>query len=772
MSPGVNTIPPYSRAQKKEKAGKGYSMKTRRIKAALLVLVFAGAMGVSWIHAEDAEPVLPEDMAGIFEEEVMPPAEDDGRAFTKVAESGDLELLVLESGREAGEFQVLQKSTGMRWYSNPPTRFDDSGMKGVAKMATYSQFLMSYYDEELKTEKTVNSYTGASRSGGIIIRKIENGLKIIYRFEDQKIAVPLYVLLENGSLIVRVSAEEIVEQGTCYVLSLSLMPYLGSTGVDDDGFLFVPDGSGGIIEFNNGEKENAYKQPVYGEDPAFATDNGTYISRQAHLPVFGLSRTQGAYIGVISKGAASASVNGFVSGLYNTQNNVYASFVLRNQGRVSIGDSSSSISASAIHYDTEHRQVQECAVTYVFLKPKASYSDMAARYQQFLSDNAMLPAESHWMNSPALVLEFFAGTVRQENILGIPVDRYTVMTTFDQAEQITANFRAAGVQNVTAIMRNADSAEASGKFQNKVRLQSGLGGKKSLLRLASQANAVYLTYRPLSITSGGNGIWKVFDIAKRFDRNPMKMYSYKISTLYRDVTAAPRLLMRPDVLASKTTSYASSLSKLKGIAAAAVDIGTLLYGSYDGSPYTTRTQAVQQMTAALKSLGGVVYAPNDYALASAQCVVDLPCDDSEFDIVDYEIPFYQMVLSGRMDFAHESANIDGDMQRMLLKSAETGASLKLTLIMQNVTKTTDTPYAYLGGTDYSARRNEYEEMQIQLQKLFDDVGSRTIREHNRVADGVFRTTYESGKSVIVNYTDADVQTPEGTVKAQSWLLIN
>ena len=338
--------------------------------------------------------------------------------FVKMAETSSLALYVMQTGESAGEFFIFQKDTGYCWYSNPQSRFDDTSSKGIPKMTMYSQFSMTYYDKELSAEKATNSYTGASQSGNIIIKSVENGVKLIYRFESIKIAIPLYILLKEDTLVVRINAEEIVEQGIAYVMSISMLPYLGSAGKDENGFLFVPDGSGGIINFNNGKTETAYKQTVFGSDPGFSSDSGSYNSQQIHLPVFGLSRTGGAYLGVISSGAASASMNGYVSGLYNSQNNVFACFTIRNQGKVVIGDTSSSITASAIHYDTEHLQVSACAITYSFLSAGATYTDMAKCYRQYLLDSGGLAANT-WQDEPALILEFYAGIIRQENIFRI-----------------------------------------------------------------------------------------------------------------------------------------------------------------------------------------------------------------------------------------------------------------------------------------------------------------------------------------------------------------
>jgi hypothetical protein len=178
------------------------------------------------------------------------------------------------------------------------------------------------------------------------------------------------------------------------------------------------------------------------------------------------------------------------------------------------------------------------------------------------------------------------------------------------------------------------------------------------------------------------------------------------------------------------------------------------------------------MSKSLSSLNGAVYAPNSYALPYAKTVLDLPSTDSKYTIVDYAVPFYQMVLSGLAEFSNKSANLGTDLQKEWLQCAETGASLKVTLVAQNVTETIDTDYDYLCGTDYTAWRETFENMQMQLVNLFNQLGSREMQSNVRLADDVYKTTYTSGKSVVVNYRSEPVQTKDGLVDAKSWLMVD
>lgn len=50
-------------------------------------------------------------------------------------------------------------------------------------------------------------------------------------------------------------------------MDIDLLEYFGAAGPEEEGYMFVPDGSGALIMFNNGKvNAPAYIGYVYGED--------------------------------------------------------------------------------------------------------------------------------------------------------------------------------------------------------------------------------------------------------------------------------------------------------------------------------------------------------------------------------------------------------------------------------------------------------------------------------------------------------------------------
>ena len=68
---------------------------------------------------------------------------------------------------------------------------------------------------------------------------------------------------------------------------LSVLPYFGASGTTDEGFLFVPEGGGALIEFNNGKtSQNSYYSNVYGWDMGQDRDAVVHDTR-TYFNVFG-----------------------------------------------------------------------------------------------------------------------------------------------------------------------------------------------------------------------------------------------------------------------------------------------------------------------------------------------------------------------------------------------------------------------------------------------------------------------------------------------------
>ena len=98
----------------------------------------------------------------------------------------------------------------------------------------------------------------------------------------------LEYVLDDAGLTVTMPAKSLVYDETKYAVDyISVLPYFGSGKAQEGGFIFYPDGSGAIIDFDDyPDKASSLNGKVYGQDYAFYSITGKH-QQTISLPVFG-----------------------------------------------------------------------------------------------------------------------------------------------------------------------------------------------------------------------------------------------------------------------------------------------------------------------------------------------------------------------------------------------------------------------------------------------------------------------------------------------------
>ncbi|WMT43141.1 DUF5696 domain-containing protein [Paenibacillus sp. D2_2] len=152
--------------------------------------------------------------------------------------------------------------------------------------------------------------------------------------------VPLIYELDGQQLLAHIDTAEVQDTEAFPIRSIQLLPFFGAAGLNEEGYIFVPDGSGALIGLNqNHAGARAYELPLYGED---ATPKGNELIQAQYkeisrLPVFGLKRGDEAVLAIIEKGDAQATISAEPSGRLNSYNYVNASFRMKDMEPVNSG---------------------------------------------------------------------------------------------------------------------------------------------------------------------------------------------------------------------------------------------------------------------------------------------------------------------------------------------------------------------------------------------------------------------------------------------------
>jgi hypothetical protein len=677
---------------------------------------------------------------------------------------------------------LVDKATGKRWFSSPinaakaQSVTDDEGNiiaqyenpKSVQLNQVKSVLEGTYATVSERRETNFNSFGNMD----VTSERIDNGVRVTGSLEVDKpngdtpgrnIIVPIEYTLTDDYLKVSIDIKSIKEEnGNKLLTELAIMKTFGAGDVNTDGYFVIPDGSGAVIDFNNGKSNlTQYSAMIYGRD---ITKVPVIEARQPHsltvsLPVFGIVQGNSGLMAVAAQGDASASVNAYVAGQNKKvyYNAAFFEFTTRTSDDYTMNGTQSDATSVTV-YEKYGIKIPQIEVRYYPVSDGGNaidYTDIAAKYRDYLKNEKNVTVSEH-ISDKALYLEFTGGVMKRESILGIPVDMQFPVTTYEQAKSTLEKLKAENAGKIVATY----SAYTSDSIKNQVSTDgkpSGkLGGNGDFKKLLEYANGADVSIFPAvsnNLFNSGNGYLTVTDTAMRvtgqFSRQVVFDLAHGTVNQYYKSLA----LLTPGAYDRMFEQIAESYRK-KGYTGASVGgTANTLYGDYSRS-YVGRTAAMDKITAGyqkLKDAGLDVIAadPNAYVLPYADHVTDIPTESSGYDLFDYDIPFYQLVLSGLKPVSTTAVNGDPRMSDAILKTVAAGGSVKFDMIGTPAEKIKDTRIDNL----YYAYADDWITEAAAASRFVNDVltglEGQSVIEH--VIDGnIIRSTFENGTTLTVD----------------------
>jgi len=698
---------------------------------------------------------------------------------TLVAENDRLELHY-----DTVESQIILKDklTGEEWRSTPDDIDSDKRATGVNKINRQSDLIVQYHNTSYVTNQ-VNSYTGAIKKGDFTWELIDNGVAIRYWFPKQGFVIPVQYVLEENCLAASIISEGIEEEvwedpdtdpeKKQTVMSVSLLPFMGAAGSDDEGYLVIPDGSGALIHFNNGRTGAAiYQQDVYGRDDALIIRKAATSTYDVTMPLFGIVRNGRALMAVVENGAYQAQLNAMVNGQLTGYSNAYfaAQYIHMEANTIMPG---SEHSTDVMLPTNTFRDMGNFTVRYYPLAAEnATYADVAQAYrdQLGLEDRAVA------VDAATQQLEMIASIPSIDTFLGVPYESVRVLTSYEQAAQTLRDFADAGVEGLTLRYAGWSKQSVRGKMVTDLELDKRLGGKKAfgLLQQAARETGAELSLAVdlIDLYEDGNGYWSLFAATDSVNSTAKQLNAFLQSTGYQDPEGKPWYLLSPDKVPEAARKLAGNLSgQVDGLSLNM--LGNTVYSSF-GKTGISRTSAGAYWTEALKTLSGSVKTLSAktaaaYAFPYIQQVDAAPGASSRFEVTDAEIPFYQLVTHGAMTLYTEPVNEEGDVRGALLRAVEYGMYPSWRVIAGDTALLSGTDYASWHAASLDAWREEIKNTAAWLAPLGRYAGMQ-MTGHERVTDNLSATTYLNGDIVLVNYGSEDAVHLGVTVPAQGYAI--
>jgi hypothetical protein len=621
-------------------------------------------------------------------------------------------------------------------------------IEGYFKNAEYTQEEFER-DEQNVTSKTVNN-------GPIF------NVTVIYR-------------LEGNDLVVEVPYSELTFEADYPLSYVSVLPMFGAAGTDQEGFILIPEGSGGIIRYNNGKlSQSSYFANFYGWD--YGNERTEAVSETENaFSVFGMSRDEGSFICMIEGASSYGAIAADVAQRFNSYNFAYSKYNVIHNGRFKLSGRTDKL---VLMYENEIPD-DTIVQRYRFLN-ESSYVRMAEAYGDYLRSKPEFKQDKADSDVPVHV-ELIGAINKTVPKLGMPVDSVIATTTFEQARAILQELTDEDVRNLHLRMTGWCNGGVRQEVLSGIHTLGQLGGDNGMKKLMEDAaeKNVDLYFDGISCFAYHSGLFQGFipfiHAAKFTTRELVKLYHYDIVTYQQADWDDPFYLIKPAVAAGYTDRLIDELSRRGVTGVAFRDLGNLLSADYDNKDTVTREQVKAQHVEALrkaqeKGLKISIKEGNDYALPYADMVTDINLSGNGYAIIDESIPFFEIAIHGMKNYTGEPINLAGDYQTSLLECAEYGAGLNFSLMKADTSILQDSAYSCYTGAAWDLWKDSLIPMIRRYQTEMSGLNSQRITGHQKLSAEAAVTEYEDGTRVYVNYGHTDFTGGGKTIPARDYLV--
>lgn len=578
----------------------------------------------------------------------------------------------------------------------------------------------------------------------------------------------------------------------CQLCDIILLPYLSSSfktdAVDENGDILgqiiVPDGSGASIHFNNGANDRsdaAYKALIYGAESSHLEQEARPVETQKLMfPMFGFldnCESKGV-MAVQTQGAAMSYIYADVSRTNTPYNIAYFNTKFREVENMVLVYGwyrypLTKYAETLISYDLKY--------SYSFLNEnELDYSSLASRYREFLINQYGITSTDQTLDHPVVNVNFMGAYRHYVLTLGVIYYRKSPLTSFKDAIKIVDELYNEGITNMTVSYKGWTQDALEVKLRRNVKVSSALGGKSGMKELENYLYAKGIDFYPELNISYTKGYKYSFGANKYTSRGVgnivTKMYEYDLAKLQYDKLSKPSYIVSPKYYQNIVENYSSSYAKLGANGIYLSDLGNAKIGDYHKGRLLYSDDANVIMANCLdyfsKDYKVQLSAPFDYALSYASSIVNAPFTSTMYPIVNDIIPFYELVLSGIVDYSSVIINgtDDNSVDWFVAKAVESGANLYFQLSEEDNSVLLETDYTQY----YRINYNQWKSTILDMYNRLDASGVAHARlvEHRVLSEGSMKISYvrySNGLEYYINTNSRDVTYKGNLIKAYSWI---
>lgn len=634
-----------------------------------------------------------------------------------------------------------------------------------------------------QTDKTKLNATVVSIALGIDQQVIEEQKEIIgfenenldslfYNNETDYFVVPVLYELDKADLKVSIETDKIEYAAGIYPVQFHLLNTFGAVPTAEDGYIFLPDGSGMIIKTDTSVYGITQLQlPFYGHDFGVSYDSFSQLPAYASMPVMGIKGETAAVFAIVESAYAMGGTIGRagIATLPYACVYPYMNYFTRDY----LNRTSNVYSYSRV------LPTQDFTVRYHFLYGEdANYSGMARYYRQYLmAERALEPLANN--QEMTLNLRLMGAINKTVRTLGIPNKQVIATTTFDEAKAIVETLHASGIGRIDVIYTEIMNGAREYKAPAVIQIQKELGGSQAYNDFVATAEAM------------GDRVYPAVDIGKVYKRgntitgndDVIGRISGDTAVIHDGITVPDNTIVASFVNPERYDALAQALAvsyrkQLAGNGMYLPTIGYYLSGNYNEKYALSRNESMLLTVQALKDIvaengfKAKLEGGNVYTLPYADSLIYTELDSSGSRLETYSVPFTAIVLKGCVRFAGVPINNSGDYTHEFLKMIENGADPFYEIMAADSSILTNTDYSDMYSVEAAIWLDEIAETWKTLHESgYAALANVPILKHVCIAADVFLTQYENGKKVIVNYSSAPYAAEGVTIAPNNFAVI-
>ena len=664
---------------------------------------------------------------------------------------------------EAKCVALTDKTTGKCWSAIPQEYLESGG----TSINVTSPLDARVVDINSMQPEMVNGYSAIIENGRMVCEQQNDGLTVTYYLDAYKISIPVQYQLTEQGLTVSIDPAKIAEGMSNYqLLSCSVTPFLCSAANSDDNYLFIPSGSGALMyTYETADDARKFSGELYGVDPARIVQENNETAEALRLPFFGAKDGEDALLGMVDENTGLTFIDAEAGNSSTGYSTVYPTFYFRSYDVVKQRSTANGLGGgSDVMRTADDLSVGVASVSYYPLHGDAAdYNGMAKKARSLLNVEKSDAADNAAMYSVTVL----GGVKTTSSILGIPKQTVKAMTTFAQTQTMLEELKKqTGAAPSVRLQGFGNGGINPGSVAGGYKFLSLFGSKDELEDYCKQQSIPLFTdFDVVCYGKSGNGFGYNSAAAKTALHKQAEQYVLNMPLRDLNTDEPFRILGRTAL----TKAVDKLLKKAPSLDVSAISLSTLgntAYSDYSLPESYAKAHMAADVQALLKKVKAADYplavsGGNSYAAAIADTIFDVPTDKGQDKALDVRIPFYSMVYGGSKALYSEPVNMAANQEQAAALAMSGGVGLGYTLIQEYDVSYAETGVGKLYATVYASNREAMANTIEKYAACYEAIGGATIQRYELLENGVTRTVYDNGASILVNGQNKEVKTTVG-----------